>query len=259
MGRTAEIFQTSDLANIRLSLVHKMMLGALGALTPAIINLYVVDFEELFHSQPITPAYVIGYLVRILILILYGSLIAFFNRDEKNPVKLFQLGAAFPAIITIMLSVGKVPPPSTTAAPKPTGRTAMGWLEWVVPAAQAQPGPTLALIVPKEFCLAKDRPIEQFWKGFMGYRVEEQSYAVVIPDEMDWQTILYSYYAYVRLYPHFDFEIYRSPTRTDLFMLVLATNQTLPAAYDLKHSAELSGMSLVGLYDLSGTPVEPCN
>jgi len=138
---------------------QKILIGGLGALTPVIVNLLVVDLQVLFLN--LTLVAFLAYLTRVVILFFLGGFVAFFNKDENSPLKLFQLGLAAPALIMSLLNGSQVEIPK------------------VSPPAQAQPSASLQLIPSayaqtaqkreiKTFSLPKETLGEQFQRGFTG-------------------------------------------------------------------------------------------
>ena len=76
----------------------KIMIGGLGALTPVIMNLLIVDLNVLLVK--FTSLAFIGYVIRVIILFYLGGLVAFLHKDENSPIKIFELGIIAPALIT---------------------------------------------------------------------------------------------------------------------------------------------------------------
>lgn len=234
----------------RLTIFQKMILGALGALTPVLLNLYAVDFEKLFMNQEITIPYLIGYVVRILILILYGSLIAFFHRDEHNPVKLFQLGIAFPAIVTILLSGAnqrqiqyQTPQTNTNIQQTPSvGLNAATSAYKVVFAQYQQPVQPIETVKVNEFDAVRPSPFVQFLQGFLGAMPQNNTFAVIIGSPMDWYDALNDYQFYSRNYPNFKVQLYRSYNNTDKYVLVLGDKLTETKALQLQTTARHNGL-----------------
>ena len=91
-----------------LSVRNKIFIGGLGALTPIIMNLLVVDLEKLLIQ--LTPLVVFAYLIKVLILFYIGGMVAFLNKDENKPIKLFQLGIYAPALIIAFMNTNPLQP-----------------------------------------------------------------------------------------------------------------------------------------------------
>ncbi|MCU0644340.1 MAG: hypothetical protein MUC94_08755, partial [bacterium] len=84
----------------------KIFIGGLGALTPIIMNLLVIDLEVLLIN--LTFYSVLGYSIRVIVLFYLGGLIAYLHKDEINIVKIFELGIVAPALITALLNAGQI-------------------------------------------------------------------------------------------------------------------------------------------------------
>lgn len=61
---------------------QKIIIGGLGALTPIIMNLLVVDINVLVINLTIFAF--IGYAIRVVILFYIGGLVAFLHKNEKT-------------------------------------------------------------------------------------------------------------------------------------------------------------------------------
>lgn len=253
-----------------LSIVPKMILGALGALTPVLLNLYAVDFEKLFMHQQITVPYVIGYVVRILILILYGSLIAFFHRDENNPVKLFQLGVAFPAIVTILLSGASsrngsdnttpslstdiVTPTTNAVAAVPVlaarADVARADVARAMFAQYTNPSLSSSPPLPKQFDMVQENALSQFVKGFLGTQVQSDTFVVALTPPQSLARATDDYQFYQRNYPNADVQLYRAYQTDDLYVLVLGGQMSKTAAISQQNTAQRMGLHQAALVDL---------
>ena len=69
----------------------KILIGGLGALTPIIMNLLVIDLEVLLLN--VTLFAVLGYTIRVIILFYLGGITAFLHKDEhvKNFLNMWYL------------------------------------------------------------------------------------------------------------------------------------------------------------------------
>ncbi len=134
----------------------KIMIGGLGALTPVIMNLLIVDLNVLLVK--LTSLAFIGYVIRVIILFYLGGLVAFLHKDENSPIKIFELGIVAPALITAMLNAGHVPilkAPTQTAEMSATS-------VFFIPSVYALPPQEEEV---KEFSLPKESAIQQIWRG----------------------------------------------------------------------------------------------
>lgn len=94
-----------------LSVRDKILIGGLGALTPIIMNLLMVDLEKLFIN--LTLVSVIAYIIKVAILFYIGGIVAYLNKDENKPIKLFQLGIYAPAMILAFMNTNPLQSSST--------------------------------------------------------------------------------------------------------------------------------------------------
>lgn len=141
----------------------KIMIGGLGALTPVIMNLLIVDLNVLLVK--FTSLAFLGYVIRVVILFYLGGLVAFLHKDENSPIKIFELGILAPALITAMLNAGHVP---IIKAPPQTAETSAASFSFI-PSVYAQPPQEEEI---KEFSLPKENSIQQIWRGLTssGYK-----------------------------------------------------------------------------------------
>lgn len=105
------------------------MFGAAGGLLPIVLNVLVVDLALTFQEAT-TPA-VLGFVVRVLVLLVIGALVGYAHRDERSAWKLVQLGVAAPALLTALVN-----------GDQRTKKVALEWL--TAPAYASQAGITLA-------------------------------------------------------------------------------------------------------------------
>jgi len=138
---------------------EKIIIGGLGALTPVIMNLLVVDLRVLLLE--LTLIVVLGYVIRVIILFYLGGLVAFLHKDENNPLKIFELGIVAPALITALLNAGHI---EVTKAPVHTGGNPSVSIVFT-PSAYGQ---TTNEEEPETFSMPKETPFQQLWRGLTG-------------------------------------------------------------------------------------------
>lgn len=80
----------------------RILVGAIGGISPIIISLLVVDIVALFNETGMMDG--IGLTIRCLVLIFIGGLIGYLHQNEEEPFKLFQLGIAAPALLTTAIN-----------------------------------------------------------------------------------------------------------------------------------------------------------
>jgi hypothetical protein len=148
---------------------RKLILGALGAATPVALNLIVVDRFAL--SSPTSLA-LIGYAVRVIVLVALGVLVVARNLDEQSPSRLFLLGLAGPALITALLNGFNQ-------------RTLLR-REPVAPVATAAflALPVLYASTPqqraRQFEIPKETGVEQIWRGLTGGRTDRAWFVIAL-------------------------------------------------------------------------------
>jgi hypothetical protein len=82
--------------------------GALGAITPALCQLAIVDFRSI---NLVGPGDVVGWLIRAAICFFIGGLIVhYFYYAERNPARVFYAGLAAPAMIFALANGQKIDP-----------------------------------------------------------------------------------------------------------------------------------------------------
>lgn len=158
-------------------LLIKMKYGCLGALTPIILNLIIVDPHTVLSD--ITPLVIVGYILRVVGLCLAACIVIWLNSDEVKPVKLFQLGIAAPAVLTGMLN-GAVLAKKIEQDPKApaiVSRQTDG-SNWFTSSAYAQP----AASVPGVDDCRRPRSLsasQQILRGLTGSSPDDQYFVVV--------------------------------------------------------------------------------
>lgn len=140
----------------------KLFIGGLGALTPIIMNLLVIDLEVLLVN--LTFYSVLGYSIRVIVLFYLGGLIAFLHKDEINPVKIFELGIVAPALITALLNAGQidVAKMKTQSASSPVGSISFVSAAY----AQTHSEQDTTKIEIKKFTPPQETRMQQFLRGF---------------------------------------------------------------------------------------------
>ena len=84
----------------------RILVGAIGGISPIIISLLVVDVVALYNSTGLMDG--IGLGIRFFVLIFIGGLIGYLHQNEEEPFKLFQLGIAAPALLTTAINGNSV-------------------------------------------------------------------------------------------------------------------------------------------------------
>lgn len=103
--------------NVELSLTlqRRLVIGGVGALTPVLLSLAVVDLRTTLQSADTIA--IVGYLARVVALFCIGALTAWLHKQELDERKLFQLGMVGPALLTTMLNGSQINPAPGSSAP----------------------------------------------------------------------------------------------------------------------------------------------
>lgn len=99
--------------------LQKFYIACLGALTPIITNLLVVDLNTSLHNLSAIEG--ITYAIRLFALCASACIVVFLNSDEQRPVKLFQLGVMAPALLTSLINGATISIKANAQAPMNPG------------------------------------------------------------------------------------------------------------------------------------------
>lgn len=146
----------------RLDTRGRVVAGALGGLTPVILNMLVVDLSVALQGA--TALVAASYALRAVALTVVGGVAGWLHDDETRAARVFQLGMVAPALLTGMINGAAVRADAGLSAPSPT---ALGVA--VLHAAEA--------------------PAQASWLGGESGQVVEPS-AVVVPTESLGQQVL---------------------------------------------------------------------
>lgn len=205
----------------------KILIGGLGALTPIIMNLLVIDLNVLLVN--VTALALVGYLIRVVILFYLGGLVAYLHKDEHSPIKLFELGIAAPALITALLNAGNVEVPKTTA--QATGMPAVfGVLN---PPVYAQTTETMEI---KKFSNSVEGPTKQFLRGLTGSTPQNVWFVIVgsHPKLEDAETQADQI---TQSGKGFKAEVYAPYGKNQFYSVVIGSNLTQEEAQELRQQA----------------------
>ncbi len=153
----------------------KILLGGLGALSPIIMNLLVVDLEVLLLNLTIFS--ILGYMIRVIVLFYLGGIVAFLHKDENSPVKIFELGIVAPALITALLNAGQIEIPQSKL---PTTDSSSSSIILISSAyAQAKQVADTTKIELKTFSMPEETKMQQFWRGLIGLSPKKGCFVIV--------------------------------------------------------------------------------
>lgn len=205
----------------------KMMIGGLGALTPVIMNLLIVDLNVLLVK--ITSLACLGYVIRVIILFYLGGLVAFLHKDENSPIKIFELGIVAPALITAMLNAGHVP---IIKAPPQTAETSVASFSFI-PSVYALPPQEEEI---KKFSLPKENWIQQIRRGLTssGYK---KIWFVIVGSHPDLDDARNQAQQINQIGEDFKPEVYAPYGDNPNYSVVIGSNLTFKEADKLKKKA----------------------
>jgi hypothetical protein len=225
---------TLSSATVELSVSQKLILGAVGAVTPLALNLLVVDQLTLANLTFLT---FIGYTIRVLVLLGLGSLIVYLNIDESNRVRVFQLGLAAPALITALLNGANQ-------------RSLLQSQQFVTP-------PTAGIFVatvhaqeterPRQFVIPKESQGEQVWRGLTGSRSDRVWFVIAKREETKEAAELSA--AYVNgTFKGFHAVVFEPYQGRGSWSVVIGAGLTRADAMTLRHKAVQAGMADADLW-----------
>jgi nucleoside diphosphate kinase len=207
----------------------KILIGGLGALTPIIMNLLVVDFRLLGN---LTFIAFLGYLVRVIVLFYLGGLVAYLHKSEKNPIKLFELGIVAPALITALLNGGNV---DVLKSSGDSARTAAVGLASEALAQPPQEGEV------KTYQRTSQSPMQQFFQGLTGFTSKEVWFVIVgsYPTLEEARKEVQKINGQAKA---FHAEVYASYGKKSGYDVVIGANLTYEAAQQLRQKAVETGL-----------------
>lgn len=205
----------------------RFIFAGLGGLAPLLMNLVVIDLQTLLLD--LTLLAVLSYLIRVVALFVLGGIVGWLHKTECDPVKLFQLGIAAPALITAAINGGQVTIPEKPA--EAVLRTSL-----FVATAWAQPAAETRL---KEFSLPKETATQQVFRGLLG--ATPKNVWFVIAGSHRTQQAAEQQAAGIRR-KGFPADVYAPYGGNPYYAVVIAAQVTLPQARQLRLKAIRSGL-----------------
>ena len=148
---------------------QKIFIGGLGALTPIILNLLILDLGGTLEN--LKWGLLVGYIIRVIVLFYVGGLIAFLHKDENSAIKLFELGIAAPALITAMLNAHNIESPKGVNVSE---KQKIGSVIFVTPAYAQRVEDKL-----KTFSVPEESTFEQIKRGLFGSKPQRVWFVIV--------------------------------------------------------------------------------
>jgi hypothetical protein len=217
-----------------LTVREKLMLGAIGAVTPLAVNLLIVDHLALANLTILTLA---GYLIRVLVLIGLGSLVVYLNIDEGNRMRVFQLGLAAPALLTALINGANQ-------------RSLMQSQQFVTPRSDAIFTAVLHAQEterPRQFVIPRETKSEQVWRGLSGSR-SDRVWFVIAKREPTREAALASADKIRRTVQGYQPEVYEPYEGRGSWSVVIGAGLTRAEAMDLRQKAVAAGLADADLW-----------
>jgi len=210
----------------------KLMLGGLGALTPILVNFLALDLETTLSE--LTAVVALSYALRVVVLFYLGGIVAFLHKNEKTPLRFFELGIIAPAIITSLMNANQVnaPKAKSTSAPQSI-------MSILVPTAFAQSAPEKTV---KEFSPPKETLGEQFWRGLTGSR-SGRIWFVIAGSKEKLEDAEKQAREINQKYPGFAAEVYDRFGDNPHYAVVIGANITYNEATVLRRKAAEAGLA----------------
>ncbi len=256
---------------------QKVLIGGLGAFTPLLLNLLVVDFAVVFKH--LTVSALVGYVVRALVLFGLGGLVAFLHTDETSRVKVFELGIFAPALITSVLNGGKSYIAKTAGAvsdARSTGSLVLGLYaqtpekEKETPSSakvkrgrasekaklapegeKSKPPQTTGKEVVaqpihreniRKFTVTQESTTQQFWRGLVG-STSTKVWFVIVGSHQNPQAAENQAEEIRHTGQGFDPQVYEPYGKNPNYAVVMGANLTLEEAQSLRERAIAAGLS----------------
>ncbi|OQX95523.1 hypothetical protein B6I21_05005 [candidate division KSB1 bacterium 4572_119] len=215
----------------------KICIGGLGALTPIILNLLVVDLSVLFLNLTIFTT--IGYLLRVVVLFYLGGLVAYLHKDEKVPLKIFELGIVAPALITALINASNVDVPKVEHS---VNKSEIGYNIFVSPV-YAQ---TDTILVEqkkdvKTFSMPRQSVMQQLFQGVLG-RSSKKIWFVVAGQHLNYEKANEQAKKINERRSDFKAEVYKPYGEDPHYRVVIGANLLLRTAQIMKKKAIAEGL-----------------
>ena len=210
---------------------QKILIGGLGALTPVVMNLLVVDLSTLLLSLTLLAG--LAYLIKVAVLFYLGGLVAYFHKEENSPLKLFELGIAAPALITAFLNAQRVEMPHM---PSPSAEVPSA-APLFIGSAYAQP---VSKQETKTFSLPQETTGEQLLRGFTG-SISKRVWFVVAGSHLKLEDAEKQVQYIAKRWPGFKGDVYAPYGGNPYYAVVIGANLTYEEAQDLRRRAIIGG------------------
>ena len=212
---------------------ERVAVGALGGSTPVLLNLAIIDASTVLGD--LTLLAVFSYLLRVAALIALGALVAWLHEDEKNRLRVFQLGVAAPAILTGLVNGVAL---RSDAANRGAG------LNLATPVHAAQQVET--------FEPARETATQQVLRGLLGVRPALAEWVVEVHGAGREQQALQEAQTLRKNYPGLSFIVFQPSAGVDEWVVTIGGQMTQAAAKRELENAEKLKIPGVALRLISG-------
>jgi len=217
-----------------MDLRKKLFIGSLGALSPILINLLVIDLDLVLANAKLLT--VVSYVIRVVALCAAACLVVYLNGDEDKPIKVFQLGLAAPALLTGIIN-------GVSLSNNVVNQRTAFEMPAIVSSAFAQPG---TINPPKvEDCLKHDSTAgQQVLKGLLGILPEDR-WNVSTSSNLQLQSAVDEVQDIKRRFPTKFHPKICAPISSDdkYYRVIIGQNLTREAASKLRDEALAAGLS----------------
>src|SRR5437870_5527044 len=90
----------SRISVLPLSVSERVAFGATGAILPVLGNVLVLDWDVTFAR--FTLPSILGFCCKIVVLLFFGAVVGYADKDQRSVWKMLQLGLAAPALFLAM-------------------------------------------------------------------------------------------------------------------------------------------------------------
>jgi hypothetical protein len=214
--------------------IQRFLIGGIGGMAPILMFLANVDFDKYFVD--IITLRLIGYLVRVAILFLIGGFTAYLYKDEKNHVKIFQLGMAAPALVAGYINTASLPTHiNTTSVPRYSS------ILNIMAPSMAYAQTEVQHVVIKKYTLPYQSKAKEFWEGLSG-RQSENIWFVITGSFLNSEDAVVEAKRINLQFPDFKAEIYDKYKDDPYYTVVIGAHLTQEQAKKLRDKAIKSGL-----------------
>lgn len=210
---------------------QKIFIGGLGALTPVILNLLIVDFSTTLENLKL--GVLIAYFIRVVVLFYLGGIVAFLHKEESNALKLFELGIAAPALITAIINAHNI---DTAKINNSAEKKEVSSITFVASAYAQASDKQL-----KSFSLPEETTIEQIKRGLLGSRTN-RIWFVIVGSHLKLEDAKKQAYRINNTQKSFHAEVYDKYADNQYYAVVIGANLIYEDAKQLRKKAIDNGL-----------------